>query len=292
MKVTKQISENIVFNTSTKEIKSGKVKDMKYILLWTDGDNVPLVYMGKGQDSFLAKQCPNVNCFVTTNRTLLGSYKKFDVIVFAGTELDETDFPKTRSVHQKYVFASIESAANYEQTTNTFDNYFNWTWTYKLDSDIRWGYIIVRDLKNNVIGPKIDMNWLKLEEMDPVADDFKQKLKSKRRAAAWFVSNCETQSKREWFIGDLREELLKYRLSLDVYGKCGIHVCSRDNEEACDERIARNYYFYMAFENSFSKDYVTEKLLRALNNDAVPIVYGGANYTKLVLIMSYELFVT
>lgn len=38
-----------------------------------------------------------------------------------------------------------------------------------------------------------------------------------------------------------------------------------------------DYYFYFSIENSFSEDYVTEKLLHALKHYAIPVVYGGAN---------------
>nr|XP_053607875.1 alpha-(1,3)-fucosyltransferase C-like isoform X2 [Plodia interpunctella] len=40
--------------------------------------------------------------------------------------------------------------------------------------------------------------------------------------------------------------------------------------------------FKQTFENSFSEDYVTEKLLIALKNNAIPVVYGGANYTRFM----------
>ncbi|KAJ2937861.1 hypothetical protein O0L34_g18682 [Tuta absoluta] len=46
--------------------------------------------------------------------------------------------------------------------------------------------------------------------------------------------------------------------------------------------IKNNYYFYLSFENSFCDDYVTEKLLNAVQNYAVPIVYGGANYSRFL----------
>ena len=46
--------------------------------------------------------------------------------------------------------------------------------------------------------------------------------------------------------------------------------------------IARSYQFYLSFENSLCKDYATEKLFRALASDLVPVVMGGANYSKIV----------
>nr|XP_037877580.1 alpha-(1,3)-fucosyltransferase C-like [Bombyx mori] len=126
------------------------------------------------------------------------------------------------------------------------------------------------------------MHWMKIEDMEPVSEDFKIQLKSKSKAAAWFVSNCYTRSKREDFANELQVELKKHNLELDIYGRCGNLKCSRDTEEACDEMIREKYYFYLSFENSFGEDYVTEKLLHALEFDAVPVVYGGANYTRFM----------
>ena len=45
--------------------------------------------------------------------------------------------------------------------------------------------------------------------------------------------------------------------------------------------------FYLAFENSDCKDYVTEKFFRTLSLDIVPVVRGGANYSALAPPGSY-----
>lgn len=48
------------------------------------------------------------------------------------------------------------------------------------------------------------------------------------------------------------------------------------------------YKFYLAFENAICDDYVTEKLFDIIsNNYIVPIVYGGADYLRLVPPNSY-----
>ncbi|CAH2037198.1 unnamed protein product, partial [Iphiclides podalirius] len=202
---------------SSKKTESGKV-ELKYILRWTSSKSVPFVYMGEGQNGFIERNCQYTNCFVTGDRSYLGDYTKFDVIAFSGPDvvrLNENFLPQKRSPHQKFVFATIESADNYPVCSNKFDGFFNWTWTYRLESEAKWGYIVVRDAKQKIIGPKPVMHWMKLEEMNPVSEDLKAKLKKKSKAAA-----CE--------------------------------------------------------------DYVTEKLLHGLKHNAVPIVYGGANYTRFM----------
>ncbi|XP_063619092.1 alpha-(1,3)-fucosyltransferase C-like [Cydia splendana] len=274
-------------NWTTIDEKHGKSGlGMKYILQWTNPKNVPFVYMGVGQQTFIERKCQFTNCYVTSDRNFLGDVSKFDVVAFSGTEIIawplEQIKPKKRSLHQKYAFTNIESADNYPFCSHILDNFFNWTWTYKLDSESKWGYIIVRDANNNVIGPKKNMHWMKFEDMDPVSEELSAQLKNKSRAAAWFVSNCNTRSGREKYVEDLQKELQLYNLSIDVYGKCGPYKCSRDDEEACFQKIKTDYYFYLSFENSHSEDYVTEKLLSALKYNAIPIVYGGANYTRFM----------
>lgn len=267
--------------------ENNNVSNLKYILQWTSPKNVPFVYMGEGQEGFISRNCSYTNCFVTSNRTYLGDYTKFDVIAFAGPEVRFMQtpgypdrLPEKRSQHQRYVFASIESAENYPVCSDKFNGFFNWTWTYRLESEAKWGYIVIRDAQNNIIGPKTNMNWLKTDQMDVVGDDIKEKLRKKTKAVAWFVSNCVSRSRREKFASVLGIWLAKYDLEIDIYGECGNLKCSRDNEEECDKMIERDYYFYLSFENSFAEDYVTEKLLHPLKYLAVPIVYGGANYSR------------
>ncbi|XP_073945540.1 alpha-(1,3)-fucosyltransferase C-like isoform X1 [Choristoneura fumiferana] len=259
--------------------------DLKYILQWTNSKHEPFMYMGVGQQGFIDRKCKYTNCFVTDDRDYLGDVTKFDVIAFAGPEvvhMNETKLPKKRSPHQKYAFTNIESADNYPACTNRFDNFFNWTWTYRLDSETKWGYLIVRDAENNIIGPNTEMHWMKIKDMDPIDDALRVKLRNKTKAAAWFVSNCRSRSGRENFVKHLQKALKSYDLTVDIYGKCGPLKCGRDKAAECNDMVERDYYFYLSFENSFAKDYVTEKLLYGLQHNAVPIVYGGANYTRFM----------
>ena len=58
-------------------------------------------------------------------------------------------------------------------------------------------------------------------------------------------------------------------------------------EEGCFDFMAREYKFYLAFENSYCKEYVTEKMYRTLAMDIVPVVYGGADYRSMFPNHSY-----
>ena len=40
--------------------------------------------------------------------------------------------------------------------------------------------------------------------------------------------------------------------------------------------VEKEYMFYLSFENSLCKDYITEKFYDAMNHSIVPITLGGA----------------
>lgn len=67
-----------------------------------------------------------------------------------------------------------------------------------------------------------------------------------------------------------------------VYGTCGKKVCHKSNWHKFYTTLEKNYFFYMAMENSYDKDFVTDKLLIAFQHNTLPIVYGGADYTRYV----------
>ncbi|VVC86856.1 unnamed protein product [Leptidea sinapis] len=237
--------------------------------------------MGENNSAFTENKCKFTNCYVTDDRNYFIDQSDFDVIAFNGKDLLDmrsSEMPTQRSFKQKYVFGAMESADNFPLCDQYLDGFFNWTWTYRLDSDIRWGYINIFDNSKTKVGPRIGMKWP--AKMRPVNKKLKNKLSNKTKAVAWFVSHCETKSKRETFANKLQEQLQRYGLTVDIYGSCGKMDCPRRDFRKCSKLIEDHYHFYLSFENSFAEDYVTEKLLNALNNYAVPIVYGGADYSS------------
>ncbi|XP_073954549.1 alpha-(1,3)-fucosyltransferase C-like [Choristoneura fumiferana] len=145
--------------------------------------------------------------------------------------------------------------------------------------------MVIKNMNGDKIGPKVDLTWV--ENMSEF-NDLKslQIFNGRTKAAAWFVSHCHTRSKRENYTKSLKYELNKLNLDLDVYGKCGALECPKRNR-SCDDLLRNTYYFYLAFENSFAEDYITEKVITALMGDVVPILYGGANYSRFLPPGSY-----
>ncbi|KAJ8019497.1 Glycoprotein 3-alpha-L-fucosyltransferase A [Holothuria leucospilota] len=137
---------------------------------------------------------------------------------------------------------------------------FNWTMTYRRDSDFSIPY------------------GRYTEDISEVpADDNRNWATGKTRLIAWMASNCGVTSwGRTKFV-----KSLKNLIQVDTYGACGTLKCPRN--ERCDE-ILSSHKFYLALENSQCEDYITEKFWRnAFTHNLVPIVYGTSreDYEKV-----------
>lgn len=97
--------------------------------------------------------------------------------------------------------------------------------------------------------------------------------KDATKFAAILASNCHSNNRREEFV----KELKRY-IPVDVYGKCGPLKCPTSTTN-CREYIANEYKFYLSFENSLCKSYITEKFFDTLKYPIVPVVYGLGNYS-------------
>ncbi|XP_050551674.1 alpha-(1,3)-fucosyltransferase C-like [Spodoptera frugiperda] len=262
--------------------------DLKFILKFTAtfSESGTFVLFKNGQSPFIENNCTYYNCYLTTNKKYLRDLRDFDAIVYDVEHYWDGQV-MLRHPYQKFIFMASESAANFPLCDDLYDDYYNLTWTYKLNSDIRWTYITITDKKDNFVGPKINMTWV--DPMEPTPEEVKQKIAGKKKAAAWFVSNCKAKSGRQNVTMMIEKELKRYdkNLTVDVYGFCGQKKCPKDNIEECLFLLQSDYYFYMAFENSICEDYVTEKVLYPLQNYAVPIVFGGANYSRFLPPGSY-----
>lgn len=63
---------------------------------------------------------------------------------------------------------------------------------------------------------------------------------------------------------------------MDIYGACGNYKCPRSTADKCFDILDNDYKFYLAFENSNCRDYITEKFfVNALSRKVLPIVMGA-----------------
>jgi hypothetical protein len=227
------------------------------ILLWT-------TYFGRTlmTPSLKGLKCELTNCILTEDRNDLN---KSDALVFHWRDIRANDMPDYHFNNQKWTLYNWEPPCNspIDRLESLGDN-INWTISYRRDSDIFVPYGEV----------------YKCNKSSKTKYNFERKKKS----IAWFVSNCDSESKREIYV----KELQKY-IDVDVYGKCGPLKCKNNS---CYEMMAQNYKFYLSFENSVSfdnhfyrkvknfifllvqqlcKDYVTEKLFKIIGYHVIPV---------------------
>ena len=181
-------------------------------------------------DKSLLKNKCNINKCKFTRK--LSDIENANAIIFQSPQrmLEET----VNRRKQIWVYHNIESPVHSEQFTPHL--MINWTATYRSDSVISTPYAKFVTFKNT--------SKLPFKAVQNFAD-------GKTKLAAVFISNCNTKNERLGYI----RRLQKFA-RIDVYGKCGDLVC---NDEFCFDMLKEDYKFYLAFENSNCRDYITEK---------------------------------
>ncbi|XP_019628689.1 PREDICTED: glycoprotein 3-alpha-L-fucosyltransferase A-like [Branchiostoma belcheri] len=204
------------------------------------------------------KLCPTLpQCIFTTSAENL---QNADAIVFENSQLPVTyiksEMPLTRSPHQQWIWFISECPNYLTIDLNSYSGVFNWTITYRTDSDVSgaWGslHMVYSRLKGADLDPNTDYSV------------------GKTKLVVWFISKCSSRAQRIVYA----KELIKY-IHVDIFGKCGRIVCEKQ-DFACTVQYIRQYKFYLAFENMKCKEYITEKFWRhALSNNVVPVVFGA-----------------
>ncbi|CAF1624556.1 unnamed protein product, partial [Didymodactylos carnosus] len=206
--------------------------------------------------------CPiSVNaCHVTIDRN---RFSKSDAALIHMRESFDISKLKQlkRRAQQRFIFFLKESPVQSPTLDNKYKSVFNWTQTYRPDSDITGSNL--RDyfwLFDNHIIRDIDYSFLDKKDALAVA----------------IISNCGGSSKRLEYIKEMKKHM-----KVDVYGRCG-RKCPA-NVKDCRQFVYEKYKFYLAFENSLCDEYVSEKFLYALNSGIiVPVALGYVKYNHYV----------
>lgn len=216
----------------------------KKILMY-NGMNSWGLRAGRGQ--FMKLKCPVDTCVLTGSRSELSLA---DAVMFK----DHFSMPPNkRDPRQVWVMFMLECPLHTQHFTNK--NVFNWTATYRHDSDIvapyeKWVYY-----EQSVHQKQQEINYAA----------------NKTKQVAWFVSNCGARNNRLQYA----KELGKY-IGVDIFGACGTKRCPRSNSAKCFDMLNKDYKFYLAFENSNCRDYITEKFfVNGLSHHILPIVMGA-----------------
>ncbi|CAC5417657.1 unnamed protein product [Mytilus coruscus] len=251
---------SIWFLWTLKRIKNFEIGDMKIAhkqpqTTWSNTSNFTILFYAY-PSYFNAKyivfdKCKYTNCKVTTDKKV---FTKSDAVIFHHNEMSTSP---NKLNGQIWIFASLESPYNTYKTfrNDAFKMKFDWTMTYRKDSEVFAPYGFVR---KQLYIPKKNYTSIFL---------------NKTRNIAWVVSHCQTISKRELYV----KELSKY-IDVDIYGACG-KPCSSTSAEECKKLLSKTYKFYLSFENSLCKDYLTEKITTMYmhNMSFIPIVRGAPN---------------
>lgn len=267
----------IFYTTSNHE----KKRNVIYILAWSGEGDEPVKFWSKKNKTLVENNCEFQNCYIVKDKDYFLDETDYDAILFNVAKLGGA-LPSKRSDNQLYVFVALEPAPYWPVNDEKYNWFFNYTFSYRLDSDIVYPYFFVKDKRGKVVGPKINARWRNISMMRPTKQSVIDRLQNKTIAAAWFVTNCYGYNKRLPYAHGISQALNKYNLTVDIYGRCGDKICLKDHFHHCMGLVEKNYYFYFSFENSNCEDYVTEKLMTAIGHYSVPVVVGGANYSRLV----------
>ena len=206
-------------------------------------------------NNYMSK-CTFGMCSLTTNRSFIKTADAIlYVIPYGYSNLKQPPIQrKDRNPNQPWIFMVFESPFNThadELSKPEWRNMFNWSMSYRLDSDIHLPY--------GCIAPNLQ----------PTPTNYINIVSRKSKMAAWIVSNCNDDSRRLEFVRELKRE----GVEVDIYGACG-------TGKLTNESVLQQYKFYLALENSLCTDYVTEKFFERYNHDLILITLGGIAYNR------------
>ncbi|XP_061700651.1 4-galactosyl-N-acetylglucosaminide 3-alpha-L-fucosyltransferase 9-like [Syngnathoides biaculeatus] len=191
-------------------------------------------------------------CFITANQTF---FNQSDGVVIHHRDIrsDLSNLPPLRRPSfQKWIWMNLESPTHSPQLAGT-KNLFNLTLNYRRDADIPvpYGFVVSTEGEDNVIPP------------------------SKNKLLCWIVSNWNQEHVRVKYYNELYKHI-----KVNGYGRAfGNRIENQDYFPT-----VASCKFYLAFENSIHKDYITEKFYNPLGVGTVPVVLGPSrdNYENVI----------
>lgn len=248
------------YNRSGVEGQSG---DLPRILVWTSTETS---WQFRNIDEHTGHEpysgCSH-RCYVTSDRDLI---HVSDAVVFNGRDLLPSDLPSRKPRFQKYVYWSSEPPEH--MNTLEMPIMFEWSMTYRLDSHI----VNPQTIISRPAAPAVTLSKWSAYRL----------WRTKSRIAARESVSCKVSGIQHDYIDELQRLII-----VDDFGKCGVNNCNTFGTEQCEIIFERDYLFYLAFEDAFCKDYVSERFYEMLELNIVPVVLGAANYSVIAPPGSY-----
>nr|CAD7458324.1 unnamed protein product [Timema tahoe] len=241
------------------------------ILVWKNGPHLERRFL-RSHSAF--EDCPVSNCKLTYEESVLPTA---DAVLF---HLHRTRGRKTlppegvRPEHQRWADNGASERADgtehpiertsdpltvpYPGKLTEFNGVFNWSMSYRSDSDVPVPY-----------GRALLLTGVEKVQM-VMREANKDYHRNNTKMAAILISNCGGNNGRVKYLDEL-----KRHLEVDVYGHCGNLPCEGHYESNCLR--PNEYKFYLSFENSNCREYLTEKVwFNAYLKNSVPVIMGAS----------------
>ncbi|XP_078362526.1 3-galactosyl-N-acetylglucosaminide 4-alpha-L-fucosyltransferase FUT3-like [Oculina patagonica] len=260
-----------------KEASVGERDRTKLILVHTRspfikdpwGPNNPKDAMSYKFTDWDGTTCEESRCRITFDKDLLNISDA--VVLHAASfssKLQIKEITRNRKPAQRWV-VYIKESPGLVPIFARWNGVFNWTATYRRDSDIfvPYGHFAPLTVKQNK------------SSVQP-SDEKVNYAQGKDKMVTIGVSNHCGGYRLEFV-----RALMKH-VDVSLFGRCADQFesnntfdCPKDLGNGCLEELQR-HKFYLAVENSLCVDYITEKYWRnSLERGLVPIVLGGARYS-------------
>lgn len=173
-----------------------------------------------------------------------------------------SELPARNRADQRWIFLTDESPYHTflhgHQSLSNYDGLFNWSMSYRMDSDVPVPYGRMIRVSDNFSTRRLDAI-----------------VRTKTKLVAIMGSNCGGRNGRWSYVKALKSSLCD---DLDILGRCldgNRTVCPGHFDRDCPALGA--YKFYLSFENSNCREYLTEKVFwNAYRKFAVPIIMGAS----------------
>ncbi|KAM9496858.1 4-galactosyl-N-acetylglucosaminide 3-alpha-L-fucosyltransferase 9-like [Clarias gariepinus] len=195
-----------------------------------------------------------IGCRLTADRR---EYDKADGVMFHHKDVQgnlSELLRMRRPPLQKWVWMNMESPGNSRRRAH-LDGLFNLTASYRRDSDV----------------------WVSYERIVEASEDRQKafKIPPKDKLVCWIVTHWNMRFRRVQYYRELSKHL-----TVHTYGGAFERPLGLQEYHS----VMSSCKFYLSFENSIHKDYITEKLFNPMRVGAVPVVLGPPreNYEELV----------